>query len=439
MVKNRHPELLCPAGSLLLLKVAVRYGADAVYLGGEAFSLRAKASNFTLEEMAEGIAFAHAQGVKVYVTANIFAHEADLEQAAAYFRELAELRPDGILVADPGMFVLARENCPDIPLHISTQANTTNSASARFWHSLGASRIVAARELGLEELRSLRDATPGELSLEAFVHGAMCISYSGRCLLSNYLVGRDANRGLCTHPCRWKYTVSKQEEKEGGHLPCAEGEFAVSEETRPGEYFPIEENERGTFLFNSKDLCMIGHLPELYAAGIDSFKIEGRMKTALYVAACARTYRMAMADFEKNPELYRSRIPWYLRQIAACTTRTFTTGFYFGKPGTEEQIYESSTYVTGSTYLGLAESADGDGRITLHQKNKFSVGDLLEIMKPDGRNVPARVLSIRNAAGEEMPSAPHAKEELRVLLQSEAAAEPWDILRTPPADTPWTP
>ena len=439
MVKNRHPELLCPAGSLLLLKVAVRYGADAVYLGGEAFSLRAKASNFTLEEMAEGIAFAHAQGVKVYVTANIFAHEADLEQAAAYFRELAELRPDGILVADPGMFVLARENCPDIPLHISTQANTTNSASARFWHSLGASRIVAARELGLEELRSLRDATPRELSLEAFVHGAMCISYSGRCLLSNYLVGRDANRGLCTHPCRWKYTVSKQEEKEGGHLPCAEGEFAVSEETRPGEYFPIEENERGTFLFNSKDLCMIGHLPELYAAGIDSFKIEGRMKTALYVAACARTYRMAMADFEKNPELYRSRIPWYLRQIAACTTRTFTTGFYFGKPGTEEQIYENSTYVTGSTYLGLAESADGDGRITLHQKNKFSVGDVLEIMKPDGRNVPARVLSIRNTAGEEMPSAPHAKEELHVLLQSEAAAEPWDILRTPAADTPWTP
>ena len=439
MVKNRHPELLCPAGSLLLLKVAVRYGADAVYLGGEAFSLRAKASNFTLEEMAEGIAFAHAQGVKVYVTANIFAHEADLEQAAAYFRELAELRPDGILVADPGMFVLARENCPDIPLHISTQANTTNSASANFWYSLGASRIVAARELGLEELRSLRDATPRELSLEAFVHGAMCISYSGRCLLSNYLVGRDANRGLCTHPCRWKYTVSKQEEKEGGHLPCAEGEFAVSEETRPGEYFPIEENERGTFLFNSKDLCMIGHLPELYAAGIDSFKIEGRMKTALYVAACARTYRMAMADFEKNPELYRSRIPWYLRQIAACTTRTFTTGFYFGKPGTEEQIYESSTYVTGSTYLGLVESADGDGRITLHQKNKFSVGDLLEIMKPDGRNVPARVLSIRNAAGEEMPSAPHAKEELRVLLESETPAEPWDILRTPPADTPWTP
>ena len=448
MDKKKHPELLCPAGSLQLLKIAVRYGADAVYLGGEAFSLRAKASNFTHDEMAEGIAFAHEHGVKVYVTANIFAHEADLPAAAAYFRELAELRPDGILIADPGMFVLARENCPDLPLHISTQANTTNSASARFWHALGAERIVAARELSLSELRKLRDAVPEELSLEAFVHGAMCISYSGRCLLSNYLVGRDANRGLCTHPCRWKYAVFQEgterkrpavEEaekpasgnEEGGHLPCAEGEYAVAEATRPGEYFPIEENERGTFLFNSKDLCMVGHLPELYEAGIDSFKIEGRMKTALYVAACARTYRMAMDDYEKDPELYQSRIPLYMRQIAACTTRTFTTGFYFGKPGANEQIYENSTYVTGSTYLGLVEEVSGNGSVRLRQKNKFCVGDIIEIMKPDGRNVPARVLSIRNGEGVEMPSAPHAGEELRVLLESGTAAEPWDILRTP--------
>ena len=481
MDKKRHPELLCPAGSLQLLKIAVRYGADAVYLGGEAFSLRAKASNFTHDEMAEGIAYAHAHGVKVYVTANIFAHEADLSAAAAYFRELAELRPDGILVADPGMFVLARENCPDIPLHISTQANTTNSVSAKFWHSLGATRIVAARELGFAELRQIRDALPEDLSLEAFVHGAMCISYSGRCLLSNYLVGRDANRGLCTHPCRWKYAVFREaadenaadkrvdmtaegraealqtggsgkcpaskaedghlpcEEREidgrkmteGGHLPCAESGYAVQEATRPGEYFPIEENERGTFLFNSKDLCMIGHLAELYAAGIDSFKIEGRMKTALYVAACARTYRMAMDDFEKDPELYQSRIPWYMQQIAACTTRTFTTGFYFGKPGTDEQIYENSTYVTGSTYLGLVEGVRSDGRVFLHQKNKFCVGDMIEIMKPDGRNVQARVLSIQNGEGGEMPSAPHAGEELSVLLASDVAAKPWDILRTP--------
>ncbi|MGX8703090.1 MAG: peptidase U32 family protein, partial [bacterium] len=366
------------------------------------------------------------------------------------------------------------ENCPNLPLHISTQANTTNSVSAKFWHSLGAARIVAARELGFAELRQIREALPEELSLEAFVHGAMCISYSGRCLLSNYLVGRDANRGLCTHPCRWKYAVFQEntegsrsdleaneavkrtesshlpcaegetkavktgesgkcpaEKTEGGHLPCAESGYAVQEATRPGEYFPIEENERGTFLFNSKDLCMIGHLPELYSAGIDSFKIEGRMKTALYVAACARTYRMAMDDYEKDPELYKSRIPWYMQQIAACTTRTFTTGFYFGKPGADEQIYESSTYVTGSTYLGLVEEARDDGRVCLHQKNKFCVGDMIEIMKPDGRNVPARVLSIRNGASVEMPSAPHAGEELSVLLEGEAAAAPWDILRTP--------
>ena len=421
--KLRHPELLCPAGSLPLLKIAVLYGADAVYLGGEAFSLRAKATNFTHDEMAEGIAFAHAHGAKVYVTANIFAHEADLAEAAAYFRELAELRPDGVLVADPGMFILAKENCPNLPLHISTQANTTNSVSARFWHLQGASRIVAARELSLAELRQMRSQMPEGLSLEAFVHGAMCISYSGRCLLSNYLVGRDANRGLCTHPCRWKYEVM---EKRG-----EDSAYAVMEATRPGEYFPIEENERGTFLFNSKDLCMIAHLPELYGAGIDSFKIEGRMKTALYVATCARTYRLAMDDFEKDPALYARRIPWYLEQIAACTTRTFTTGFYFGKPGYEEQIYENSTYVTGSTYLGLVEKVDTDGRLCFEQKNKFSVGDTIEIMKPDGRNVPARVLSIQNAAGEEMPSAPHAKEELRVLLKGEAAAAPWDVLRTP--------
>ena len=305
----RKPELLLPGGSLDVLKVAVLYGADAVYIGGESFGLRAKAKNFSRAEMEEGIAFAHEHGAKVYVTANIFAHDADLEGAAAYFRELSEIGPDAVLVADPGMFMLAKRNAPNLELHISTQANNTNYETCLFWHELGAKRIVTARELSLREIKDIREHIPDELEIESFVHGAMCISYSGRCLLSSYLAGRDANRGLCTHPCRWKY--------------------AVMEETRPGEYMPIEENERGTFIFNSKDLCMIEHLPDLYEAGIDSFKIEGRMKTALYVATAARTYRLAMDAYERDPKEYEEKLPWFREQIADCTYRKFTTGFFY--------------------------------------------------------------------------------------------------------------
>ena len=402
----RHPELLIPAGSLELLKVAVLYGADAVYLGGEAFGLRAKAQNFTAEEMREGIAFAHARGVKVYVTANIFAHNRDIEEAEAYFKELRELRPDAVLVADPGMFALARRVMPDIDLHISTQANTTNYVSCRFWHDLGAKRIVTARELSLAEIRELKAKIPEDLEIEVFVHGAMCISYSGRCLLSSYLAGRDANRGLCTHPCRWKY--------------------ALVEETRPGEYMPVEENERGTFIFNSKDLSMIDRLPDLYEAGIDSFKVEGRMKAALYVATAARTYSLAMRDYETDPALYQANIPHYKEEIAACTYREFTTGFFYGKPSEEDQIYDGLTYKSPYTYLGIVER-EADGRVRLIQKNKFSVGETVEIMKPDGRDVQAKVLSIRDSEGNEMPSAPHAKQEIHVALSAEA--EDWDILR----------
>ena len=267
------PELLIPAGSLEVLKTAVIFGADAVYIGGEVFGLRAKAKNFSMQEMAQGIAFAHAHGVRVYVTANILAHNDDLDAAADYFRELKEMKPDALIISDPGMFMLAKEICPDTELHISTQANNTNYGTYQFWWDLGARRVVSARELSLAEIREIRDHIPQDMEIETFIHGAMCISYSGRCLLSNYFTGRDANQGACTHPCRWKY--------------------AVVEETRPGEYLPVYENERGTFLFNSKDLCMVEHIPDLIEAGIDSFKVEGRMKTALYVAAVARTYRMA--------------------------------------------------------------------------------------------------------------------------------------------------
>ncbi len=406
-MRNRHPELLIPAGSLEVLKVAVLYGANAVYIGGDAFGLRAKAKNFSREEMREGIEFAHAHNVKVYVTANIYAHDADLEQAAVYFRELGELKPDAILVADPGMFDLAQQNCPDIDLHISTQANNTNYATALFWKRLGATRVVTARELSLNEIRDIRAHIPEDLEIETFIHGAMCISYSGRCLLSSYLAGRDANRGACTHPCRWKY--------------------AVMEETRPGEYMPVEENERGTYIFNSRDLCMIDHLPDLYEAGIDSFKIEGRMKTALYVATCARTYRLAMDAYERDPKEYEAKLDWYREQISDCTYRHFTTGFFYGRPDHDDQIYDSNTYVRAYTYLGLIQHKDADGYLVFEQKNKFTVGEKIEIMKPDGRNVIAEVLDIRTAEGEQMTSAPHPKQELHVRLSEEA--EPFDILR----------
>ena len=403
----RKTELLMPAGSLEVLKTAVIYGADAVYAGGEAFGLRAKARNFTVEELKEGAAFAHRRGAKLYITANILAHNQDLEEAEGYFEELKQVEPDALIISDPGMFVLARRVLPETDIHISTQANNTNYGTYRFWHELGAKRVVSARELSLREIGEIRRRIPEDMEIESFVHGAMCISYSGRCLLSNYFTGRDANQGACTHPCRWNY--------------------AVVEETRPGEYMPVYENERGTFLFNSKDLCMIEHIPELLEAGIDSFKVEGRMKTALYVATVARAYRKAIDDFQADPALYQKNREWYKEEIGKCTNREFTTGFYFGKPGSDSQIYDSSTYVKDYTYLGTAGEKDAKGRVRLEQKNKFSVGETIEVMKPDGRNLQARVQGIYNEEGESQDSAPHARQI--VYVQLDAETEPWDILR----------
>ena len=403
----RDTELLIPAGSLEVLKVAVLYGADAVYLGGEAVGLRAKAKNFTLEEIQEGIDFAHSHGVKVYITANILAHNGDLPGVEAYFSELRELKPDALIISDPGVFAIARRVCPEIDIHISTQANNTNYGTYRFWWELGARRVVSARELSLAEIREIRDRIPEEMEIESFIHGAMCISYSGRCLLSNFLTGRDANQGACTHPCRWKYSLV--------------------EETRPGEYFPVMENDRGTFIFNSKDLCMIEHIPEMVEAGIDSFKIEGRMKTALYVATVTRAYRLAIDAFRRDPEEYRANLAWYREEIGKCTNREFTTGFYFGKPGPDSQIYENSTYITNSVYLGRVDAVDGEGRCRLEQKNKFSVGEELELMKPDGRNIPVTVRGIWDMEGNPQESCPHARQIIDVDLGT--AAEPFDILR----------
>ncbi len=403
----RKPELLVPASSLEVLKVAVTFGADAVYIGGEAFGLRAKAKNFSMEEIKEGIAFAHEHGVRVYVTANILAHNGDLEGVRAYFEELKEIGPDALIISDPGVYQIAKEVCPEIERHISTQANNTNYGTYQFWYGLGAKRVVSARELSLEELKEIRRRIPEDMEIETFVHGAMCISYSGRCLLSNFFTGRDANQGACTHPCRWKYSVM--------------------EESRPGEYFPVYENERGTYIFNSKDLCMIEHIPDLIDAGIDSFKIEGRMKTALYVATVARTYRKAIDDYLEDPKLYEAHLDWYRSQISNCTYRQFTTGFFYGKPTDEAQIYDSNTYAKDYTYLGIVGDKDDQGHYSIEQRNKFSVGEEIEIMKPDGENRVVTVKAIYDEEGNGMDSAPHPKQKLWIDLGTEM--DRFDILR----------
>lgn len=394
----RKPELLIPAGSLEVLKTAVLYGADAVYIGGEMFGLRAKAKNFSKEDMKKGLEFAHEHDVKVYVTANIVAHNEDLEEVRQYMKELKEIKPDALIISDPAIFTIAKEEVPEIDIHISTQANNTNYGTYLFWHRLGATRVVSARELSLKEIKEIRKHIPDELEIESFIHGAMCISYSGRCLLSNYFTGRDANRGACTHPCRWKY--------------------AVMEESRPGEYLPVEENERGTYIFNSKDLCMIEYIPEIIDAGIDSLKIEGRMKTALYVATVARTYRKAIDDFFVSEECYRSNMEYYKEEISKCTYRQFTTGFYFQKPDENTQIYDSNTYVKEYTYIGMVEDCK-DGKLKLTQRNKFSVGEVIEVMNPDGSNEFLTVHSIEDEEGKTMESAPHPKQVIWVDVKKE--------------------
>ena len=421
MSRDNKPELLIPANNLEVLKTAVIYGADAVYIGGEVFSLRAKAKNFTKEEMAEGIQFAHDRDRKVYVTANILAHNKDIKEAEKYFSEIKEIKPDALIISDPGLFTTAKRVCPEIDIHISTQANNTNYETYLFWHRLGATRVVSARELSMAEIKEIRENIPDDLEIETFVHGAMCISYSGRCLLSNYFTGRDGNQGECTHPCRWKYTVYDNESEK-------EYEYAgfVEEEQRKGEFLPVYENERGTYIFNSKDLCMIEHIPDLVDAGIDSFKIEGRMKTALYVATVARTYRKAIDDFYSSKEEYEKNIPWYKEEIAKCTYRQFSTGFFYGKPTHENQIYDSNTYINEFVYLGTVLEIK-DGKCLITQKNKFCVGDTIEIMKPGGNNIKTNVIDMTDENGEHMDSCPHSKQPVWLTLSE--VPDVYDILR----------
>ena len=412
----KKPELLLPAGGPDTFETALRYGADAVYMGGEFFSLRAKAQNFGLEEMSDAIVKAHKQGVKVYITANIFAHNHDLKDAGQYFKELSSMpeTPDAVLIADPGMFDLCKENWPESVIHISTQANNTNYATCNFWYRQGARRIVVGRELSLKEIAELRANIPADMEIEAFVHGAMCISYSGRCLLSSYMTGRDSNRGACTHPCRWKYYV------------C--------EESRPGEYMPVEESERGTFIFSSRDLCMIDHLPDMINAGIDSLKVEGRMKNPLYVASVARTYRCAIDDYFESPELYESKKEVYADQISMTTFRPYGTGFFYGNPGSDGQIYDGTTYKSKAVYLGSIETAEAQGNdtvVTFMQKNKFSVGDEIQVMKPDGTNLKAKAVKMFGPDGTEMENCPHASEMIKAVLEcgKETRPEAGDVMR----------
>ena len=409
MTDKNKIELLAPAGDLEKLKIALLYGADAVYIGGEAYGLRAKAKNFDLSKMKEGIEFAHARGAKVYVTANIFAHNDDFEGMADYFKEIEKIGADALIISDLGVFSVAKEAVPNMEIHVSTQANNTNHKSASMWYKLGAKRVVVARELSIEEITDVRKNIPEDMDIEAFVHGAMCISYSGRCLLSNYLSGRDANKGECAHPCRWQY-----------HLV---------EETRPGEYMPVVENERGTYIYNSKDLCMITHIPDLVKAGVMSFKIEGRMKTPFYVGTVVKTYREAIDDYLKEPKLYESKLNYYIEEVSKASHRDFTTAFYYGKPDGEQQVYTNNTYIRDYDFIGMVEE-DYDpetGCAVVMQRNKFVVGEEIEVMPAVGEAWKMTVEKMWNQDGAPIESAPHPQQILKVKFPK--AVKKYDMLR----------
>lgn len=388
-------ELLAPAGNMEKLKMAILYGADAVYLAGQRFGLRAGAGNFSQEELQEALEYVHRQNKKAYITMNSLPHNQDFAGMESYIRYLVQVGADAVIVSDPGVFSLVREIAPQLPVHISTQANVTNVHSARFWQKQGASRIIAARELSLRELSLMHQELP-TLELEAFVHGAMCISYSGRCLLSNFMTGRDANRGDCTHPCRWKY-----------HL---------MEETRPGEYFPVEEDDKGTFIFNSKDLCMIAHIPELVQSGVTSFKIEGRMKSSFYVATIVRAYRMALDAYLQDPEHYVFRQDW-LEEVSKVSHRSFTTGFFFDKPGPESQNYGTGSYIKTWEFVGVVRSFDAISKtLLIEQRNRILVGDEIEIVQPNGCDIPLTVTQMWDMEDNLITSAPHPQMLLKIKL-----------------------
>ncbi|HWQ77984.1 MAG TPA: U32 family peptidase [Anaerovoracaceae bacterium] len=387
-------ELLAPAGDLEKLKIAVDYGADAVYFGGEMFGLRAAAKNFTEEEIKEGVKYAHDRGRRAYMTVNIFAHNEDIGELEQYLDRLKEIPIDAFIASDPGVITMIREAIPGTEIHLSTQANMTNYKTAEFWHSQGVKRIVLARELTLEEIRELRRRMPDTMELEGFVHGAMCISYSGRCLLSNFMIERDANRGECAHPCRWKYYLI--------------------EEQRPGEYFPVEEDGRGTYIMNSRDLCMIEHLPELVGAGLSSYKIEGRMKSIFYVATIVGAYRRAIDAYYADPEGY-SFDPEWLSELKKVSHREFTTGFYFNKPTNRDQNYQTSAYTRDYAFVGLVRSYDEKtGLATVEQRNKMSLGDEIEVFGPGVDYFTQKIEIFLNEEDQPIESAPHPQQIVKI-------------------------
>lgn len=390
-------ELLAPAGNMEKLRMAVLYGADAVYLAGEKFGLRTASDNFTFEEMKEAVDFAHKRGVKVYLTMNIIPHNEDLKDADSFVERAAATGIDAVIVSDPGMLSIIKRTAPGLGIHVSTQANITNTESVKFWHSVGASRVVLARELSLADIRQIRDNCTEDMELEAFVHGAMCISYSGRCLLSNYMVGRDANMGDCAQPCRWKY-----------HLV---------EEKRPGEYFPIQEDSRGTFIFNSKDLCMIRHIPELISSGVTSFKIEGRVKSSFYVATVVKAYRDAIDAYYVDNESYTIDEKWF-EEISKVSNRDFTTGFFFKKPGPEDHNYKTSSYIRNYDFVGVVKGYDNENKmVIIEQRNRFRLGDTIEVMPPKGQVFEFVVNEMYDNEGNAIEVAPHPKMVVRIPME----------------------
>nr|WP_312213031.1 U32 family peptidase [Clostridioides sp.] len=388
-------ELLAPAGDLERLKIAIIYGADAVYIGGEIFGMRTAAKNFNKEDMIEGVNFAHERGKRVFVTVNIIPHNEDFKELPAYLKELEDIGIDAVILADPGVLSVVKEVTPNMEVHISTQANNTNYMSANFWYNQGIKRVVMAREMSFDEIKEIREKTPEDMDIEAFVHGAMCISYSGRCLISNYMTGRDANKGSCAQSCRWQY-----------HLV---------EEKRPGEYFPIYEDERGTFFFNSKDLCMIEYIPQIIQSGIYSLKIEGRMKTAYYVASVVRAYRMAIDEYYKNPEAWKFN-PMWLQELEKGSHRHFTTGFYINKPESSEQNYESASYVRNYDFIGIVRDVEDSGLVITEQRNKMCVGDEIEVMGPYKETTYTTIEEMYNEVGEPIESAPHPRQIVKLKL-----------------------
>jgi len=403
------PELLAPAGDLEKLKMAIIYGADAVYLGGEAFGLRASSKNFSIDEIKEGLKFAHERNRKVYVTLNIIPHNEDLNGLPEYVKTLGEIGIDAVIVSDPGVLLVVKEIAPNMEIHLSTQANTTNYLSARFWHNMGVKRVVLARELSIDEIKEIIQNSPAELEIETFVHGAMCISYSGRCLLSNYMAHRDANRGECAQSCRWKYNLV--------------------EEKRPGEYYPVFEDEHGTYIFNSKDLCMIEHIPELVNAGIKSFKIEGRMKSPYYVATVVRSYRMAIDAYFADPTNYKFDKKW-LDELKKASHRDHTTGFYFGKPTGNEQLYTSSSYIRTYDFLGVVLDYDKNtGIAKVEQRNRIFIGDKVEVFGPNKEHFEQVIEKMWDKDNNVIDVAPHAQQIIKIKMDK--PVETWDIIRKP--------